>query len=79
MLKRFLSWLAFALAAVAAGTAALYVRDMRRAYDRIRGKSTIVSSPFGDIEFAQGGVGPTAPAIGRHRSCSPDCTPHTVR
>lgn len=36
---------------------------MRRAYDRIRGKSTIVSSPLGDIEFAHGGEGPTVLVI----------------
>jgi pimeloyl-ACP methyl ester carboxylesterase len=63
MLKRFLPWLAIALAIVAAGTSALYVRDMRRAYERIRGKSTIVSSPFGDIEFTQGGMGPVVLVI----------------
>jgi len=63
MLKRFLPWLAIALAIVAAGTSALYVRDMRRAYERIRGKSTIVSSPFGDIEFAEGGMGPAVLVI----------------
>ena len=63
MLKRLLSWLAIALAVVAAGTSALYIRDMRRAYDRIHGTSTIVSSPFGDIEFAQGGAGPTVLVI----------------
>jgi pimeloyl-ACP methyl ester carboxylesterase len=61
--KRFLSWLAIALAVAAAGTSALYVRDMRRAYDRIRGKSAVVSSPFGDIEFAQGGIGPAVLVI----------------
>lgn len=61
--RRFLPWLAIALAVVAAGTSALYVRDMRRAFERIRGKSTIVSSPFGDIEFAQGGMGPAVLVI----------------
>ncbi len=58
-----LSWLALALAVVATGTAARYVRDMRRAHDRIRGKSAIVSSPYGDIEFAQGGTGPAVLVI----------------
>lgn len=63
MRQRFLSGLAIALAVAAAGTWALYVRDMRRAYERIRGRSTIVASPFGDIEFAQGGTGPAVLVI----------------
>lgn len=35
-----------------------YVRDMRRAYARIEGTSTVLASPYGDIEYAQGGSGP---------------------
>jgi pimeloyl-ACP methyl ester carboxylesterase len=35
-----------------------YLRDIGRSYDRIRGRSTLVPSPFGDIEFTQGGSGP---------------------
>jgi 2-hydroxy-6-oxonona-2,4-dienedioate hydrolase len=33
----------------------LYLRDMNRAYERISGKSTIIPSPFGDIEYIRGG------------------------
>jgi 2-hydroxy-6-oxonona-2,4-dienedioate hydrolase len=40
---------------VAAGT---YLLDTRAAYERVRGKSRIVTSPFGDIEFTEGGAGP---------------------
>lgn len=42
----------------AVGAAALYARDMRRAYERIRGRSTLAPSPFGDIEYSDGGSGP---------------------
>lgn len=37
---------------------AAYLRDMRRAYERIRDRSAVVPSPCGDIEFTQGGAGP---------------------
>ncbi|CAN5722510.1 alpha/beta hydrolase [soil metagenome] len=40
---------------VVAGT---YVIDTRRAYDRVRGKAAIISSPFGTIEYTEGGTGP---------------------
>lgn len=46
-----------ALVAVVGG-AACYARDMRRAHERIRGKSKILSSSFGDIEYTEGGAGP---------------------
>lgn len=35
-----------------------HVMDMRRAYERIARGSEVMSSPQGDIEFAQGGAGP---------------------
>jgi len=51
------------LAAVAAAGAALHVADMRRAYARIAGASTVVATPQGDIEFKQGGTGPAVLVI----------------
>lgn len=33
----------------------LYLKDMNRAYERISGKSTVISSPFGSIEYKTGG------------------------
>ena len=46
--------------AAAAGAAALgaYALDMRRAYARLRGRSTVVPSPYGDVEYTEGGSGP---------------------
>jgi hypothetical protein len=35
-----------------------YLRDTRRAYERVRGNSTILASPFEDIEYTVGGRGP---------------------
>lgn len=32
--------------------------DMNRAYKRVRGKSTVIPSPYGDIEYTEGGTGP---------------------
>ncbi len=41
-----------------ASVAALHVLDMRRAYRRIQGGSQVIASPYGDIEYAEGGQGP---------------------
>jgi len=35
-----------------------YRRDIRRAYERVQGKSNVIASPYGDIEYSEGGVGP---------------------
>ena len=35
-----------------------YWQDIDRAYKRVSGKSQIFSSPYGDIEYTEGGVGP---------------------
>ncbi|MFN8002792.1 MAG: alpha/beta hydrolase [Acidobacteriota bacterium] len=43
--------------------AVVYVRDMRRAYERVRGKSKVVASPYGEIEYTDGGNGPAVLVI----------------
>ncbi len=58
MLKRVLLGTAVAGGLLFAGAWTAYVRDMRRAYDRIEGKSRVVASPYGDIEYTEGGSGP---------------------
>lgn len=35
-----------------------YFRDMDRAYDRISENSSLISSPYGDIEYSESGEGP---------------------
>jgi 2-hydroxy-6-oxonona-2,4-dienedioate hydrolase len=50
-------WIVVALlVALALGTV-VYVRDIHRAYERIAGKSKVITSPYGDIEFLEGGEG----------------------
>lgn len=63
MHRRLATW--FPLAAVAAimGTAGVYIRDMRRAYERTRTGSQRISSPYGEIEYAENGSGPAVLVI----------------
>lgn len=54
--------LRFVIAAVLLGAcfsiaSIAYVRDMRRAYDRIRDRAQVIASPVGDIEWVEGGQG----------------------
>lgn len=58
MLRRIVSLGAVALGIVAALGYRAYRRDMRRAYQRITGRSKLVPSPYGDIEYTEGGAGP---------------------
>lgn len=37
---------------------ALYFRDMHQQYERVRGKGTVLPSPYGEIEYTTGGSGP---------------------
>jgi pimeloyl-ACP methyl ester carboxylesterase len=41
----------------------IYHHDINREYKRIQGKSQIISSPYGDIEYAEGGAGPNVLVI----------------
>lgn len=56
--RRILRWAAAGSMAVLIVLSTMYVRDMSRAYERIRGKSVLIPSPYGDIEFTEGGSGP---------------------
>jgi pimeloyl-ACP methyl ester carboxylesterase len=47
---------------------AAYQRDMAQAYARIEGRSQVVASPFGDIEFIEGGRPGGAPVLVVHGS-----------
>lgn len=58
MSKRILRWIAVGLILALVLISAAYFWDISRAYERIHGKSTVISSPYGDIEFTQGGSGP---------------------
>ncbi|MFN0087038.1 MAG: alpha/beta fold hydrolase [Blastocatellia bacterium] len=58
MFRRILRWIAIGLLAALILASAAYLRDMNRAYERIRGKSTVISSSYGNIEYSEGGAGP---------------------
>ncbi len=57
MFRRILHWIAIGLIAAVVLVSAAYLWDMNRAYERIRGKSTVIPSPYGDIEYTEGGSG----------------------
>ena len=58
MLRRILRWIAIGLILAVVLVSAAYFWDMNRAYERVYGKSTVIASPYGDIEFTEGGSGP---------------------
>lgn len=51
-------WIAFVLLAVLVSTTAVYLWDIHRDYDRVRAKGRVITSPYGDIEYTEGGSGP---------------------
>ena len=55
---RVLGWAALAALVATALVVLAYYRDISRAYDRVDGKSTVISSAYGDIEYTDGGSGP---------------------
>ncbi len=54
----FLRWIAVASFPLLVVAAAVYVRDIGRAYDRVAGRSRVIATPDGNVEFTQGGSGP---------------------
>lgn len=62
-MKKAFFWIAIGLAAVVVLGSAVYFWDMHRAYARVNGKSAVVPSPYGVIEYAQGGSGPAVLVI----------------
>lgn len=58
MLKRMLCWTAIALLAALGFVAAMYLIEMRRACQRVSGRSKVIASPYGNIEYTEGGSGP---------------------
>lgn len=58
MLRRVLLGTVVAAGTLLVGVWVAYVRDMRRAYERIGQGSAVIATPYGDIEYAEGGSGP---------------------
>ncbi len=63
MVKRILLGVAMALLLAVVAVWAAYRRDMRRAYARVERGSSVLPSPWGDVEYALGGVGPAVLVI----------------
>lgn len=63
MFRKILRWIAVGLIVAVVLVSAAYLSDMNRAYERIQGKSTVIPSPYGDIEYTEGGSGPTVLVI----------------
>jgi pimeloyl-ACP methyl ester carboxylesterase len=51
-------WIMVVLLLLVVAAVTVYVVDIGNAYRRVAGRSSIVESPYGDIEFIQGGSGP---------------------
>jgi pimeloyl-ACP methyl ester carboxylesterase len=58
MLREVLRYIAIGLILAVVLVSAAYFSDISQAYDRVSGKSTVITSPYGDIEFTEGGSGP---------------------
>jgi len=56
--RRQFKWILGALLFAMALLGGLFCIDMYRAYGRIKGESRILASPYGDIEYVEGGDGP---------------------
>jgi len=58
MSRRILRWIAIGLILAVVFVSAAYFWDINQAYERVSKKSTVIPSPYEDIEFTQGGSGP---------------------
>ena len=63
MLRRILRWIAIGLIVAVVLVSVAYFWDMNQSYQRVRGKSTVIPSPYGDIEYTEGGSGPAVLVI----------------
>jgi 2-hydroxy-6-oxonona-2,4-dienedioate hydrolase len=57
MAGKMFRWSGMLLGITLVVTAGTYMLDMRRSYARVQGVSTVIPSPYGSIEFTQGGSG----------------------
>ena len=61
--RRILRWTVTSLIVAVALVSTAYLRDMNRAYERALGETTVISSPYGQIEYTEGGTGPAVLVI----------------
>jgi len=63
-IKRPLVWIAFTLSlTVLLSITTAYQWDMQHAYDRVHAKGTVIASPYGDIEYTEGGGSGSGPPV----------------
>ena len=55
MAKLILWWITGGVLILIVWGSVLYLKDLNRAYERTSGKSTVIFSPFGDVEYSVGG------------------------
>jgi pimeloyl-ACP methyl ester carboxylesterase len=60
---KILVWIALAIVVALVAIVVMYRADMNRAYARIRASGTVITSPYGDIEYTAGGSGPAVLVI----------------
>jgi pimeloyl-ACP methyl ester carboxylesterase len=58
MVSRLLKWSVITAVGAAAVGLLAYWRDMKRAYGRVRSRGTRIPSPYGAMEYTEGGLGP---------------------
>ncbi len=56
-LRLIVRWIVFASLALVLAAVTTYLVAIDRAYRRIEGVSTVIDSPYGDVEYAEGGSG----------------------
>jgi 2-hydroxy-6-oxonona-2,4-dienedioate hydrolase len=63
MLREVLHYTAIGLILAVVLVSVAYFSDIGQAYGRVSGKSTVIPSPYGNIEFTEGGSGPNVLVI----------------
>ncbi|NTW05682.1 MAG: alpha/beta hydrolase [Peptococcaceae bacterium] len=63
MVKKIVCWILIGLVIILALISVVYISDMSQAYQRVTGKSEVINSPYGDIEYKEGGSGPNVLVI----------------
>jgi 2-hydroxy-6-oxonona-2,4-dienedioate hydrolase len=58
MLRNVLFWIGIGLIVIVVFVAVVYLWDINRSYKRVQGRGTVISSPYGNIEYTSGGTGP---------------------
>lgn len=63
MLRGILRYIAIGLILAVVLVSAAYFSDISQVYERVSGKSMVIPSPYGNIEFTEGGSGPNVLVI----------------